>query len=567
MTKENSNADVGNSQIVVNRKLNRRQLLQGASLIGAGALAGPLLSAYGAGAAAGSGIFVIAYTSGIDTLNPFATIDVIPAKIAQLIYPYLVNVTAPGAPLVPDFSRSWSVSPDGLQITFKTRTNGAWSDGKPITAADVAFTINTIVRLQGGVAANLATFVDGITHVQATTPSTVVVHYSKPTASALINLASLAVLPEHIWRAAAKGSGARLKTFQVTTGAITGGPFDLSQYAQNQAVVLGANSKSYAKPHVTEIGYQSSSSETGAIQALSNGEASALDAGAVVPEGLSSLGAHGYKVNYQPGLVWYEIAFNSNPAKTHHRELLDPRVRSALSLATDRQRIVNTALFGHGQPGSTIIPPAMGAWHNGDIPVDPFDLDRANHMLDQLGYTKGSDGVRTANGHPMSYRMPLANDMPYQPIFDIISQDWGKVGVQIQGQPLDGAAEYLATTNPNGKYLDNDVSMWWWAAQVDPNFFLGLLTKAQLDGYSDTGYVNAKYDQLFTEQSTTLDASRRATLIHQMQAIANRDKPYLVLCYVDAFSAVSTKWAGVPTSSTGDFTSTSKQWALSLHQV
>ncbi len=550
--------------------LSRRQLLRGASALGVSSLAAPLLASCSSGPSAagssGNSTFGVAFTSGIDTLNPIATIDVMPSKIAQLIFPYLVNQAAPKTPLVPDFASKWTTSSDGLQITFDTRPDGRWSDGKPITAADIAFTLNTLVKFQTGPAANLASYVDGITQAVASTPTTVTIHYAKPVAAALVSLASIPILPEHVWSAAAKGSGAGLKTFQVSAGAVTGGPFLLSSYSQNQAAVLSVAPKAYAKPHVHEIGFLPSSSESGAIGALRNGTAAALDAGAVVPQGLSSLAASGFKVNYSPGLIWYEIAFNSNPAKRTHRELLDPRVRMALSLATDRQRIVDVALFGHGQPGSTIIPPGMGVWHNSSIPVDPFDLTQAGQILDQLGYKKGSDGIRQANGQPMSYPMPLANDMPYQPIFDIIQSDWAKIGVALQGQPMDGSAEYLATTNPNGKYLDNDVSMWWWAGQLDPNFFLSLLTKAQLDGFSDTGYVNAQYDQLFAEQSTTLDTSKRAGIIHQMQEIANRDRPYLVLCYVDAFSAVSNSWTGISTSATGDFSPTSKQWALSVRR-
>jgi peptide/nickel transport system substrate-binding protein len=71
--------------------------------------------------------------------------------------------------------------------------------------------------------------------------------------------------------------------------------------------------------------------------------------------------------------------------------------------AVDRNKIVETSFLGYADPGSSIVSPATGIWYDKTIQPETFDLAMANSLLDQAGYAKGADGIRVANGHPMSY--------------------------------------------------------------------------------------------------------------------------------------------------------------------
>src|SRR5205823_10235719 len=102
----------------------------------------------------------------------------------------------------------------------------------------------------------------------------------------------------------------------------------------------------------------------------------------------------GFKINKTPGVFFYDFIINSNPLKTTNRELLNPTLRQAFEYAIDRNSIIKTALLGYGAPGDSIIPPAIGKWHDPNIHALPFDLAKANSLLDGLGYAKGSDGIR-----------------------------------------------------------------------------------------------------------------------------------------------------------------------------
>src|SRR4029077_20878676 len=106
-----------------------------------------------------------------------------------------------------------------------------------------------------------------------------------------------------------------------------------------------------------------------------------------------------------------DLIINMSPDKTTNLELQDPAVREAMEYAIDRDKIVQTAWLGYGEPGATIIAPATGnGWHDDTIHPLPFDVTKANQLLDQAGYARGSDGVRIANGHPMSYTVLFASD-------------------------------------------------------------------------------------------------------------------------------------------------------------
>jgi peptide/nickel transport system substrate-binding protein len=261
---------------------------------------------------------------------------------------------------------------------------------------------------------------------------------------------------------------------------------------------------------------------------------------------------------------WF-VGFNSNPRKPKNRELLQPAVRTALAHATDKARVVSDLCYGRGQPGSTIIQPALGKWKDSSLGPETYDLDLANHMLDTLGYRRGSGGIRMANGHPMSYTIPVSNDIPgYDRLAQIVAEGWASVGVQIKATPLDAAAMFTSISAPNGKYLSSDLHMWYWTGSYDPNTLLNVLTTAQIGGYSDTAFSNAQYDKLYTMQLHEVDVSKRLALVYQMQQLAYQLKPYIVLAYPNAFAAATSGWKGLTMTPVGYFPGNSRRWISSL---
>src|SRR6185312_14027434 len=156
-----------------------------------------------------------------------------------------------------------------------------------------------------------------------------------------------------------------------------------------------------------------------------------------------------FTVKQVPGLDHTDFIINSNPKKTKHRELLDPRVKTAMDYAIDRAQIVRVVFLGAAHPGDSIISPSSGAWYNPAVKPTPLNLTKANSILDGLGYKKGSDGIRVANGARMSYDVITPTYVDSIPrTLEIIQADCRKIGIAIKQKSLDSIAAFAVSTAP-----------------------------------------------------------------------------------------------------------------------
>src|SRR4051812_2467565 len=130
------------------------------------------------GSSQGGGTFRLATSSRIDSLNPYVAFNQDAYSMFEYIYPLLIQYDRANRNFVPDFATSWKASNGGKTWTFKTRANAKWSDGKPLTAADAAWSINTDVKYKNGGAANAAGLIAHIKRADAPNPTTLVVQYT-----------------------------------------------------------------------------------------------------------------------------------------------------------------------------------------------------------------------------------------------------------------------------------------------------------------------------------------------------------------------------------------------------
>ena len=112
-------------------------------------------------------------------------------------------------------------------------------------------------------------------------------------------------------------------------------------------------------------------------------------------------------IDTYPGGEITNITWNSNPYKPQHRELLDPKVKEALSMCVDRQQIIQVVFSGYAAPTESLLGDIAKPWQSTDYQPLKFDCDAANQTLDQLGYKKGSDG---SGSRPQPPARVLATD-------------------------------------------------------------------------------------------------------------------------------------------------------------
>jgi peptide/nickel transport system substrate-binding protein len=545
--------------------MKQRWLAVGTVVVVAGVLMA-LASVAGGSSSKSGGTFRLGTSSRIDSLNPYVAFNQDAYSAFMYIYPVLIQYDGPNKKFVPDLARSWKTSKDGKTWTFTLVKNAKWSDGKPLTAADVAWTINTDIKYKAGGAANAAGLIAHIKRADAPNPTTLVVHYSSAAGNVLGQFQQLAILPKHVWSKHTGHKGADLKTFANSPPIVGAGPYNLVKFKKDEIALFQRNSRFYGpKPQADGFGLRMFSNDDALVAALKAGEIDAIED--VPATAISTLKKAGMNVVNVPGFDQTDFIFNSNPKKKNHRELLSPKLREAFDHAIDRKKIVQVVFLGTAKPGVSIIPPATGQWYNGDLKAVSFDLGSANKLLDGLGYKKGAGGIRQANGHKMSYEVITPTDLSsVDRTFQILQADFRKIGVQLKQKALDSSAAFDAITAPGGKYLNFDLAMWDWVALVDPDFMLSVVTCDQYNGWSDSGFCDKKYDQMYSKQQLTPDQGKRRQIVWQMQKYLYGKRPYLWLATQDHVSAVSKKWTGLVNSPQGPFNSLSKLSLTQVHQ-
>ncbi len=490
-------------------------------------------------------ILRIGATQPIDSLNPFVSQSDYSLVIYEYIYPHLVQYDQ-DLKFVPYFATDWQTSSDGLKWIFHTVPGATWSDGTPLTARDVVFTLNMIMQYQNGPTGQLAGLVAHLNKAEAPDDNTVVLTYAQPVANVLAQMQAVPILPKKVWSSLATGNGTGITTFNNTPPEISGGPFILTKAVPNQSALLVANPRWWGsvKPKIQAVGFQFYANDDAMVMAILSHQID-LAGEQIPPTAVATLKQAGVSVETMPSVSFKTFIINTNPSKKNNRELLDPRVREAFEYATDRDAIIRTAWLGLATAGSTIVAPVTG-WHDDSIQPLPFDPGKANQILDSLGYKKQPNGIRLANGHPMAYDVvfPTEENGTGDRTFQILQNDFTQIGVSIIQRKMDPTAATTAIQGTDGRYTDFDLAMWNWTPVVDPDFVLSVMTCAALGNNSDSGYCDHGYDQMYQAQSTMLDPAQRHLEVDKMQEKIYTDRPYIVLDYPDVIEAHSKDWTG-----------------------
>ena len=493
------------------------------------------------------GILRIGYTDPPDGINPFVGSNQVSYVIFQEMYPALVQYDE-DYQLTGDWAESWTVSDDNRTYTFELRP-GKWSDGTPLTSADAVWTFETVLKYKDVSTGLTAGYIDDVESVEAPNDQTFIVTYAKPKATALANLQPFYILPKHVFEQHVGEGGKGLDKWDMKAEGklVGGGPFTVKAYDEKGTTLLERNPGYYGpKPNLDAIGITVYQNPDAMVSAFKAGEIDSMDK---VPVTLVDQITAMPDVQVEGGLVpdVVNIGFNANPKKTNQRELLDPVVKNAMAHAVNRDKIIETVYNGRAAPAASILTPIAGDYLDPTIKPEAYDLALANQLLDDAGYTKGADGIRTTPaGERMSYEVLLPTDIEgQQRKFEIIQEDWKAIGIETVGKPMDGSAAGAAMMAPDGKYLDFDLHMWSWLGYIDPDFMLMTVMCDQYGNWSDTAYCNPEYDALYAQQAAEMDPAKRIAIVHEMQQILYRDHPYIFIAQSEFVRAYKGGWTGI----------------------
>jgi peptide/nickel transport system substrate-binding protein len=474
-----------------------------------------------------------------DTLNPAYAFLTESYVIFDLIFNPLVTED-PSGKYVGALAKDWKSSEDGLTWNFTLKDNIKWHDGTPVTADDVAWAINAVINDPDGWAA-LSGYVAGFKEVTAPDDKTVQIVTEDPIGNMEYRLSFLYALPRKDFEQFKTPED--LQNF-ANDNAMGTGPFKLTQFDKDKGILLlEANSDYFdGAPKIDQIIFQTFDNADALVQALKAGD---VDMVTEVPQSAFNTVKEfeNVKAVQTPGRYFSEMIINSVPADhdpkpTRNPALTDSQVRLAMAHAINKVDLVDVVLQGMGKPGITIVPPILGGgfWYNSEIKDVEFDLAKANQILDDAGYKKGSDGVRAKGNVTLEFRLQFPSDNPLYPrAADLITAWFKEIGIKTTPQTTDPDALTAAIT-PAGDY---DLVLWGWGPDPDPDFILSVMTTDQFveGGWSDSGYSNPEYDQLYKDQQLATDKAERQKIIWKMQEMVFNDRPYIVNWYEDILQA------------------------------
>jgi peptide/nickel transport system substrate-binding protein len=511
------------------------------------------------------GILRIGTINYVDSLNPFNYIESQSVNAFIMLYPQLVQYKYEDGKyeIEGDWAKSWETSPDGKDWTFHLIPGGQWSDGKPLTADDAVWSINTTVKFADGPTAVQAAALQHVESAEAPDDQTLVIHYESPVGNVLAQLEQFFVLPRQVYEPLAEGNGKGLKTFQPQQHLplVSAGVYRLKSYEKKGTTVYTAdpnywgpksNAEAVALTYYTNADAMLSDLKGGQLDWVDQVPFSAVDA---VKKDSNLV------VETVPGAETTNITWNSNPRKPKNRELLDPQVKKALSMCVDRDKIIEVVFSGYADTVES-LPGHISPLENPNLGPLEHDCDAANQMLDDLGYTKGPYGTRVAPAttgknaqpeHKMSYEIIVPNSLNFngEREFDIVKEGFAEAGVEVTIKPGgDSTAAYALETGDNCDaakstgYDSFDIAMWDWIGYVDPDFMLSVVTKGQWCSWSDTGWDSPEFDALYDKQGTTIDPEERKQIVWEMQQMIYDNFLYTQLVNLDDIEAHTKAWDG-----------------------
>ncbi|MGI5268739.1 ABC transporter substrate-binding protein [Nonomuraea sp. CA-218870] len=489
--------------------------------------------------AAGKKIVRVGATQAVDSMNPFLAVRLVSTSIHRWMYGFLTVPDHKTLKPSPDLAESWSSSDDGLTWTFKIRT-AKWSDGQPITAEDAAWTFNKIMTDDAAKTAN-GPAVENFESVTANGQD-LVIKLKNPQASILEN--PIPIMPKHVWEKVtniADFSGDQYP-------AVTSGPYIAVEHKKDQYVKLKANPDYWrGAPKIDELQVVFYENPAASIIGLKNGEIDLI--GRLNPPEYESLKGDPNIVQWnQQGRRAAYLQINHGATTTDDKEvgdghpaLKDQKVRQALHHAIDKDRLVAEVQNGLAKPAhGSIVPPMYTDffWEAaGDAKVS-YDPAKANQILDDAGYKKGPDGVRTMpdGDRKLEFRFSIHTDTPIEDkLAEYLTGFFKEIGVTLTTKKLD-SSKFTEETGVTGLF---DIAISGWSVNPDPEEVLATHlcsrrpTPSGEGGGTESFYCDETFEKLYQEQLKELDRPKRAELIKQMQERLYTDAPVIAIYYTN----------------------------------
>ena len=419
----------------------------------------------------------------------------------------------------PELATSYSWSEDHLTLTFELRRDAVWSDGAPVTAEDVRFTWQA--QTDPDLAWHTAFWKEVIEDVEVVDPYTVRFHFSELSPDMLLRANEGVILPRHAW-GELPFSEWRANARFFEENLVFSGPFALESWTPQQEVVLVRNERYFDPelPYLDRVVFRVIPETSNQVSQLLAGDLHVVEQ--VPIEDVDRLRSsdvariHSY---------WHRLyVFTTWNAR---RTLFaDAGVRRALTMAIDRQQIVDTLWGEFGRVATSPI--VQNVWaHNDDIEPWPYDPERSREILADAGWVdRDGDGVLDRNGERFSFE--ILSNQGNQPRIDaavMIQEHLARVGIEARPRVV----EFNAMTE---RLLrgDFDAALFGWAMPTTLELRYAFHSSEAGEGrFNLSGYSNPRVDRLIERMEELPDLAASEPILMELQELIHRDQPVTFL--------------------------------------
>ncbi|BCD60906.1 peptide/nickel transport system substrate-binding protein [Nitratiruptor sp. YY08-14] len=459
-------------------------------------------------------------------INPILATDSASGEIAGWIFNGLFKYDKNGN-IVGDLAKSWKfLTPTKLWIEL--RKNVVWHDGKPFTAQDVLFTYQTITSPQ--VFTPYSSEFRYVEDVKIVDPYHVLVTYKKPYYKALQTW-MIGMLPYHLLQQEKNLMTSRFNQHPIGTG-----PYRLEKFEHSGEIVLTANKDYFEhKPYIDTIYYHFVPDPSTQFLMLKSKK---LDVGSLSPLQLERQIDRDFKQYYniyeQPSHGYTYLGFNLK-----RKKFQDARVRKAISLAIDRQELIDILFFSHGKVCTGPFMPGTFAF-NARIKPPKVDLTLAKKLLKEAGYDEN---------HPLTFEIATnSNNSIRLYAAQIIQYQLAKIGVKVYIRAMEWQA-FLNTVVIPRKF---DTILLGWGLGLTPDAYsIWHSDSAKIGGFNLVSYKNPIVDALIKKAESTVDRAKLSQLYQKIFALIVQDNPYIFLYIPNSITAVNASIQNVEPSIVG----------------
>ena len=468
------------------------------------------------------GTLVLGAITDADAWNEYVSQQTVAINLLRRMYLRLAQEQGDTKDHPPTFTpllaNSWTTSDDGLTITFSLR-GGSWSDGTPITAEDVRFTWQA--QTSPEVAWPGSTSKERIKAVQVFDDHTVAFVFDRKYPEMLADAIEGGIVPKHVF---GQVPFKEWRTHDWSTAKVGSGPFLLSSWRPGEEITLVRNPRymNPSRPFLDGVTVR-------IVPDIGNLETQLLAGTIDVVDGIPPADAKRMSAAKGVSVVAYDnpmfdyIGWNGAKAPFD-----DPAVRRALTLAIDRQGIVDDLLFGYGKVSAS---PLLSSWWPSDARLTPwpYDPDEAKRILAQKGY--GPD-------RPLTFELASnAGNRLRETVAVKIQEQLGRVGVRVTPRVLEMRALREASTA--GKF-DAYIGGWRFSGKIDLKSIFGSGAPSNVVAYASE-VTDHGLEALTSAEDWREAKSAYGRIAHQIHS----DQPYTFLYEAKRLVAVGPRAQGV----------------------